>query len=249
MGAAPLKFVAARLEPGLRVYLLGSVAFDDALALQRRLIYEVAGDRDSGALILCEHPHLITIGREGSRRQVLLEPNELGARRWPLRWVNRGGGCILHTPGQLALYPIMPLDRLALGINAFLQRLRQILIAVLDDFSIRGETRSEQHDVWVGQRPIAALGIAVRDWVSYYGAVLNVNPNLSEFRAVRVGGDSGGIMTSVERERRGPLRAAMVRERLVEHFAEGFRCERIAMFHDHPSLRRKARTDALAPSS
>src|SRR5205823_9495400 len=107
---------------------------------------EVAGDRESGALILCEHPHLITIGREGSRRQVLLEPDELSARRWPLRWVNRGGGCILHAPGQVALYPILPLDRLALGIDAFLQRLRQILIAVLDDFSIPGEARAEQPD-------------------------------------------------------------------------------------------------------
>jgi lipoyl(octanoyl) transferase len=101
----------------------------------------------------------------------------------------------------------------------------------------------------VGQRPIAALGIAVRDWVSYYGAVLNVNPDLSLFRTVQVGGDAGGTMTSVERERRGPLRAALVRERLVEHFSEGFGFKRIAMFHDHPSLRRKARTDALAPSS
>ena len=98
-------------------------------------------------------------------------------------------------------------------------------------------------------RPIAALGIAVRNWVSYYGAFLNVNPDLALFRNVRVGGDAAETMTSLERERHGPLRPALVRERLVEHFAEHFGFSRISMFHDHPSLRRKARTDALAPSS
>jgi lipoyl(octanoyl) transferase len=248
MGASSYRPANPKVEPSLRVYLLGSVEFEDALSLQRRLAYEVAGDRESGALILCEHRHMITIGRQGSWRHISLEPAELRARRWPVRWVNRGGGCILHTPGQIAMYPMVALDRLELGIDAYLQRLRQVLVAVLDDFSIRAETHAGQADVWVGPRPIAALGIAVRNWVSYYGAVLNVNPDLALFRNVCVGGDAGGTMTSVERERRGPLRPALVRERLVEHFAGRFGFSRISIFHDHPSLRRKARSDALAPS-
>src|SRR2546427_10169943 len=99
------------VERTLSVYLLGSVDFEAALAFQRRLAYEVAGNRDSGALLLCEHAPLVTIGRHGSWRHVVLEPEELRARRWPVRWVNRGGGCILHAPGQLAIYHILPLDR------------------------------------------------------------------------------------------------------------------------------------------
>ncbi|HEV3119887.1 MAG TPA: lipoyl(octanoyl) transferase LipB [Gemmataceae bacterium] len=249
MGATSHQPARPKVEPSLRVYLLGSVDFDDALSFQRRLAYEIAGDRESGALILCEHRHMITIGRQGSWRHVLLEPGELRARRWPVRWVNRGGGCILHAPGQVAIYPIVALDRLDLGIDAYLHRLQQVLVAGLDDFSIRGETRLGQADVWVGPRPIAALGIAVRNWVSYYGGVLNVNPDLALFRGVHVGGPAGGTMTSVERERRGPLRPALVRERLVEHFAARFGFSRISLYHDHPSLRRKARSDALAPSS
>src|SRR5262249_28764331 len=120
----------------LQVYLLGLVEFEAALTLQRRLAYEVAGRRDTAALILCEHPPLITVGRQGSRRQILCEPLELKARRWPLRWVNRGSGCILHLPGQLAIYPILALDRLGLGLAAYLSRLQQALIALLDDFSV-----------------------------------------------------------------------------------------------------------------
>ena len=191
----------------------------------------------------------MTIGRHGSWRHVMLEPEELRARRWRVRWVNRGGGCILHVPGQMAIYPILPLDRLGLGVHDYLNSLQQMIVAVLDDFSIRGETHAGAPDVCVGPRPVAALGVAVRNWVSYYGAALNINPDLSLFRAVRTGGEAGGIMTSVERERHGPLRPALVRERLVEHFAGHFGFSRMSLFHDHPSLRRKARSDALAPSS
>src|SRR5260370_38362874 len=102
------------LAPGgadtlLRVYLLGLVEFQAALALQRRLAYEVAGRRGAGALILCEHPPLVTVGRQGSWRQILCEPDLLKAHRWPVRWVNRGSGCVLHLPGRLAIYPILAL--------------------------------------------------------------------------------------------------------------------------------------------
>ena len=98
-------------EASLQVYLLGSIDFESALALQRRLIYQVAGERSGAALVLCEHPPLITVGRQGSRSHILCDSEELRARRWKVRWVNRGGGCLLHQPGQLAVYPILPLDR------------------------------------------------------------------------------------------------------------------------------------------
>src|SRR5262249_29179897 len=80
----------------LQVYLLGTVEFEAALALQRLLAYQIAGARDRAALILCDHPPLITVGRQGSRAHILYEPEELQALRWQVRWVNRGGGCMLH---------------------------------------------------------------------------------------------------------------------------------------------------------
>jgi lipoyl(octanoyl) transferase len=236
-------------EPILQVYLLGLVDFEAALALQRRLAYEVAGRRNAAALLLCEHPPLITIGRQGSWRQVLCPPDELKARRCPVRWVNRGGGCLLHLPGQLTIYPILALDRLQFGIGSYLERLQQVLIDLLDDFSIRAERQPANTSIWVGGRPIADLGVAVRDWVSYFGGVLNVNPDLEEFRLVRTGGSAGGIMTSLVRERHGPVRPSFVRERFLEHFLSRFGFAQPALFFDHPSLKRKAPFDALAPSS
>src|SRR5579885_3172882 len=116
-------------ESALRVYLLGSVEFEAALALQRTLAFQMAGERQSAALVLCEHPPLITVGREGSPAHIRYDLNDLRTRHWPVRWVNRGGGCILHLPGQLAVYPIVPLDGHGLGVAAYLERLQRILIA------------------------------------------------------------------------------------------------------------------------
>src|SRR5262245_29285328 len=180
----------------LQVYLLGPVDFEAALALQRLLVYQVAGDRSCAVLLLCEQPPLITVGREGSRAHVLCEPEELRARRWPVRWVNRGVGCLLHQHGQLAIYPVLALDRFGLGVRAYLERLQDVLVALLDDFGVRGQAQPGKAGVWVGSRPVAGLGVAVRDWVSYYGAALNINPDLTPFRRIHCVGGAEEPMTS-----------------------------------------------------
>jgi lipoyl(octanoyl) transferase len=246
MGREPSHSLGPPGDAVLQAYLLGSVEFEAALAFQRRLVYTVAGDRSGAFLVLCEHPPLITVGRQGSRTHILCEPEELTARRWGVRWVNRGGGCLMHAPGQLAVYPVLALDRLGLGLQGYLDRLHEVVLAVLDDFGVRGQTRPGHPGVWVGARLIAGFGVAVRDWVAYYGVALNVNPSLDLFRRVRCGAAGDGPMTSLERERRGPLRPALVRQRLLEHFAARFGFARVALFSDHPSLSRKAPFDALA---
>src|SRR5207237_5878872 len=107
-------------------------------------------------------------------------------------------------------------------------------------FGVRAETRPGEAGLWVGNRPIAAVGVAVRDWVTYYGAVLNISPPLEPFRWVRDARSGDGPMTSLERERRGPLRSSLVRERLVEHFAAAFGFTDTALFFNHRLLDRAA---------
>lgn len=229
----------------LRAYLLGLVEFEAVLALQRRLVYEAAAADGGACLLLCEHPPLITVGRHGSRAHVLLEPEELQSRQWPVRWVNRGGGCFLQVPGQLAVYSILPLDRCQLGLQEYLDRLQDCLLDVLAAFDVAGQRRPANPGIWVGGRLIACVGVAVCQWVTYYGAVLNVNPDLRPFRRVRCGGDSEAPMTSLERERRGPVRPARVREQFLDAFVARFGFSRTALFFDHPALLRKASADAL----
>src|SRR5262245_13806110 len=98
----PSRWGAGLGEPAralLRVYLLGSLEFDSALQLQRSLAYQLSEQDHDAALILCEHPPLITVGRHGSPAHIQLSLEELAARRWSVRWVHRGGGTFLHLPG------------------------------------------------------------------------------------------------------------------------------------------------------
>ncbi|MBL8794863.1 MAG: lipoyl(octanoyl) transferase LipB [Planctomycetia bacterium] len=233
-------------ELTLQAYLLGTVEFEAAQSWQRRLVYQVGGDRRSACLLLCEHPPLITIGRQGSWGQLRFELDELEARRWPVRWVNRGGGCQLHVPGQLTAYAVVPLDRLGLGLQAYLDRLQQVVADVLADFSVVAERAADRPGIWVGGRPIATFGVSVRDWVAYYGCVLNVAPDLLPFRRISCGGPSEPPMTSLACVRHGAVRPAMVRERFVEHFVARFGFARTAVFFDHPALNKRAPSDAVA---
>jgi lipoyl(octanoyl) transferase len=245
----PLYPASGAGNAALQVYLLGTVEFEAALNFQRQLVYEVAGDRTTAVVVLCEHPPLITVGRQGSRRHIQCEPSELVARRWTVRWINRGGGCLLHGPGQLAIYPILALDAWGLGLQNYLDRLHQILIATLGDFGVQAVTHPGQAGVRVHTRPIAEVGVAVRDWVTYFGAFLNVSPDLEPFRRVRSSHAADGPMTSLARERRGPVRPSLVRERFLEHFAARFGFGRTSLFFSHPTLSRKATADACAARS
>src|SRR5262245_5936839 len=220
----------------LQAYLLGTVEFETALLLQRRLHFDVAGDRNQAALIVCEHAPLITVGRHGSRRHLLTDAEELHSRGWRVRWVNRAGGCWLHMPGQLSIYPILPLDVLGLSAAAYVSALGDVLRRVLADFSVTARIHSDDAGVWACNRLLAGIGVAIKDDVAYYGACFNLHPALDAFRLIRSHSRSAEPMTSLERERRGPVRPAMVRERLVEHFRDHFGFARLALFSDHPML-------------
>lgn len=229
----------------LAVYLLDEIGFEDFLAFQRRLVYEISGDRSRAALVLCEHSPLISVGRHGSRSHIHLDQSELNVKGWPIRWVNRGGGCLLHAPGQLAVYPIFPLDRMGLGVPEYLSGLRNVLHAVTSDACVRSAT-VEGAGIAVDGRMLAQVGIAVRDWVSYFGAAVNVAPDLEPFRRIQCGG-SDAPMTSMERERRLSVNPALIRQRIVERMMERFDLPRVSVFHHHPALpqRLPARASSL----
>lgn len=219
----------------LEAYLLGCVGFESLLALQRRLVYEVGGERSRGVLILCEVPPLITVGRAGSRAHILFEPHELWARAWPTHWINRGGGCLLHLPGQLQIINVMALDHHKVDVATYLDRMHEVLRDICRECDAAAMRRPDRPGIWVGERQLAHIGVAVQDWVAYYGASLNIDPDLDHFRGVRCDG-APLPMTSLARERKGPVRPALIRQRLVETFAQRFGFDRMTIFHRHPML-------------
>src|SRR5436190_1900312 len=109
----------------VHIHLLGTVDFEDCLSLQRRLAYDALSRPDGRIVVLiCEHPPLITIGRSGSRADVRLTAAELADRQLEIRNISRGGGAVLHSPGQLAIYPIVPLTLHGWTIGDYLRRLQ-----------------------------------------------------------------------------------------------------------------------------
>ncbi len=221
-------------ERALTAYLLGSLDFDAFLALQRRLVYDTAGDRDTAALILCEHPSGITIGREGSAVHVRPGTAELAARDWPVRWVSRGGGAMLHQPGQVACYPVFALDALNLTAGRYVTELQAVAVDLCREFGIEAIPDPERPGVRANGRRIAHVGVAVHDCVSCFGLVINVNPDLSPFWDVRCDGDPEP-MTSLQRESPQRVRVAGVRQRLLELIATRFGFTRVSVFHNHPA--------------
>lgn len=218
----------------LAVYLLGALPFDALLALQRRLVYDVTGDRDTAALVLCDLPTGITIGREGSASHVRPNPDELAARGWPVNWVARGGGAMLHVPGQVACYPIIPLDMLNLTVGRYVSELQALACDLCREFGVEATPEPERPGARANGRRVAHVGVAVRGWVSSFGLIVNANPDLAPFRDVRCDGDIAP-MTSLARESEHRVRVTTVRQRLVELFAARFGFGRVSIFHSHPA--------------
>jgi lipoyl(octanoyl) transferase len=225
-------------SPAVETFLLGQVEFGRCLELQRRLIEEISGREDGQiVLLLCEHPPLITVGRGGSPGEIAAGSRLLRSRQIQLRWVNRGGGCLLHCPGQLAIYPLVPLRWHGFSVGEYLQRLQAGLLETLDELGIRGHTPPGRCGVWGRTGQLAALGVAVRNWVTYYGAYLNVCPPMGLFRLVESDPVGQTRMSCLVAERRGPVRMTTVRAVLVRHLTAAFGCDRYHLYTGHPLLR------------
>jgi len=222
----------------LEVHLLGMVDFEAALFLQERIGYEISGRNDTrGGLILCEHPPLVTVGREGSRAHILADDDELAARQMDVRWVNRGGGCIAHAPGQLAVYPIVPLDRLQLGLSTYRRLLEESVVDVCQGLQVSGVLRDDEPGVWCRCGQVAHVGVAVKSWVSYHGLFLNVSPALDAMRLVRAN-RSGTRVTSLSAQRVRVTSMQAVRADIVRALSARLGYVRYHIYAGHPQLQR-----------
>ncbi len=236
--------------PPLEIYLLSEVALDDVLRLQRRLVYE-AGESGGGALVLCEHSPSISVGRLGSWGHIRADFEELRAAGIPVRWVNRGGGCVYHMPGQLAAYVILPLPLIGLNVREYVEALQRSILGCLADFDIEGILSARVPGIFLGDARVASLGIAVSRWVAYHGFTLNVGPYLEPFRSLlREPGphDAPLRQTSMEARRQRPAAMSKVKESLIRNLETVFGLERHHLYTNHPMLERKAASHVVARS-
>ena len=157
--------------------------------LQQRALADRIALRTPDLIFLGEHDATVTLGR-GFRQP----PPPLGV---PVVAVERGGQATWHGPGQLVGYPILDLRNLDLDVRRYLRELETALIEVVAEFGVEAGVREGATGVWVGQRKIASLGVAVRRHVTYHGFALNVDPDLSQFAQIQPCGFSPEVMTSL----------------------------------------------------
>jgi lipoyl(octanoyl) transferase len=227
----------------LEAHLLGQVDFDVALALQQRLVYEAGGRCDDTiTLLICEHPPIITIGRGGSRGQLRAAAEELTSRQIALRWVNRGSGAFVHGPGQVAVYPIVPLDRLGWSVGDYLRRLQTGLAAMLADVGLTAPASSNLSGIWGRTGQLVAIGAAVKNWVTYHGAFINVAPAMVLQRLVDADAEHHVPLSSLVIERQQAVKMTTVRAALVARLADALAAPRHHLYTGHPLLAETSRT-------
>jgi lipoyl(octanoyl) transferase len=163
---------------------LGRMSYSEALAIQQHL----AADRKLGQgidhILFVEHPHVITIGRNGHAENLLASPEALRAAGIELHETDRGGDVTYHGPGQIVAYPIMDLREWKRDVGAFVRAIEQVLIDTLADFGIEAKRVEKLTGVWVADAKIAAIGVHLSRWISTHGWALNVSTDLRYFEYI-----------------------------------------------------------------
>jgi len=177
---------------------------------QRAMAMEVLAVRDcgrpeQGRLLLVEHDPVITVSRRAAARDHLLaSPGMLTSAGVEVAETDRGGDITYHGPGQLVVYPILDLNRLNLGLHAYMRLLEQVVIETCGAFGVSCGRDPAATGVWV-QRPdepakICAMGVRVSRWVTTHGLALNVAPNMEHFRLIVPCGLAGRPVTCLAEE-------------------------------------------------
>ena len=230
----------------LEVYLLGLVDFESCLKLQQQLVDELANRTDQqGTLLICEHPPVLTIGRDGSRAHLRCEPRDLQARQIDVRWLNRGGGCLVHVPGQLAIYPILPLQRIGMGLADYRFALESALLGVCDEARVAAWPQAADPGIWCRSGQLGFVGAAVKSWISYHGAFLNVAPDLDWMHLCQMNSLQRRA-SSMSAEKLRQVSMPTVREGIARRLAEACGYHRYHLYTGHPLLRRTKKVIAYA---
>ncbi len=175
------------------------VDYATMLTRQRDRHGAVRTGRAPNTLFLLEHEPVITLGRNAHREHVLFDEDELTRRGIALTETDRGGDVTYHGPGQLVAYPILDLRHWRCSVGWYLRTLEEAVIRTLDDYGLKGERVEGLTGVWVDGAKVAAIGVGVRDWVTFHGTAINVDPDMTHFEAIIPCGITNKPVTSLRR--------------------------------------------------
>jgi len=214
----------------------GLIRYGEACELQRRLV----GARKAGVvpdmLLFCEHPHVITLGRNGKRENLLAGNRLLAQMNVAFHPTDRGGDITYHGPGQVVGYPILDLAEHRRDVRWYVEQLEETMIRASADFGSEARRVEGRHGIWVesaaGEEKLGAIGVHLSRWVTSHGFAYNVSSDLRYFDLIVPCGISGRRATSLERLLGRSVDAREVRDRLALHFGEIFTREMIPVGAD-----------------
>lgn len=223
---------------------LGRIDYQEAWDLQKRLLQQAIDRKTANGglaeeeridtedhLLFCEHPPVYTLGKSGSRENILISDHEMEERGVSFYHIDRGGDITYHGPGQLVAYPVIDLEHYFTDIGRYLRTLEEAVIRTIGEYGLEGERSEGATGVWLDTqdpsraRKICAMGVKCSRWVTMHGIALNVNNDLSYFDHIVPCGIPDKGVTSIQKELGEEVSLPDVKERLKRSIAALFAME------------------------
>ena len=202
---------------------LGRIEYGQALAFQRDLVEQRKAGLIPDQFLIVEHPHVITLGRNGRPENLLANQEVLRRAGVSFYPTDRGGDITYHGPGQVVGYPILDLREWKRDVVAYVRALEQVLIHTLADFGLAAGRLDGRTGVWIDGRKIAAIGVHISRWITSHGFALNLSTDLSYFQYIVPCGLTAPVTSMAE------LGSAASRPQVIAalsaNFARIFECQ------------------------
>jgi lipoyl(octanoyl) transferase len=203
---------------------LGLIDYAEALALQKRVVAARKADAIEDVLLVCEHPHVITQGRNGKREHLLVSEHVLRQKGMDYYETSRGGNITYHGPGQIVGYPILNLGAIRRDVVWYVRTLEEAMIHATAEFGISAERVAGKTGIWVRagdtEEKLAAIGVHISRWVTSHGFAYNVSTDLRNFDLIVPCGIADRKATSLEKLLGRRIEVEEVAPRIAKHLGE-----------------------------
>jgi lipoyl(octanoyl) transferase len=205
---------------------LGLIGYTEAWELQKRLVAARKASAIEDVLLFCEHPHVITLGRNGKRENLLASEHVLRQKGVDFHATNRGGDITYHGPGQIVGYPILDLGAIRRDVVWYVRTLEEAMIRATAEYGINAIRVAGKTGIWVqtgnAEEKLAAIGVHISRWVTSHGFAYNVSTDLRFFDLIVPCGIADRQATSLEKVLGRSVQESEVAPRIAKHLGELF---------------------------
>jgi len=201
---------------------LGRIKYEHGWQIQKQLIKLFYESKIPDCLILCEHEPVLTMGRGTDKANLLVSEEALQKKGVDLFEIERGGDITFHGPGQVVMYPIVNLKDRDKDTHKYLRDLETVVISALDEIDLKASIKKGLTGIWVDDKKIGAIGVAVSKWITYHGMALNVNTNLDYFKLINPCGITEYPVGSISEILNKTVTTGAINDLLIKNFVNEF---------------------------